>query len=650
GILCFGLDGDTPLQVRNPLGDDAGTPLAVYVGAGGEGAQELIASALAAKKPAQLRKATGDLKPLPAEDFSDRSVGCMTQWASHLDETPVVENAQAMCAANRDMTTIHPAEGGDVEVMLDFGREVVGRLEFEIEAPKGAVLDFYGFEAFHDGRPQWTQIDNNLRYITRDGHQFFHSVVHRGLRYLIITARDFDEPIRVRMVRVLFSSCPTPALGAFHCSDELLNAIWRMCAHTMRCCMDDTFVDCPLYEQALWVGDARNEALISYSCFGAYEFVKRNWRLAARSMFRSPVVESRVPSGSEGIIPAWALLWVLGCEETYLHDGDLEFVREIYPYVAECLRNFMAARNDQGLMFMEAWNFIDWAPVDTPPDAIVAHQNMWLVAALRAGARMAQLVGDVDDIADFERAAAELADAVNEHLFSYDQQAYFDCIRADGSPSPVFSQQTNTIAYLCGVVPEQQLPRITRLIVDVPDEWVKVGTPFTVFFVFEALARMGRHDVMLDWTRRYWGRMLDEGATTAWEMFENTRSHCHAWSAGPAYFLQSYQLGVRPVKPGFEHAVIEPHPVDLTWCEGRMPTPHGEIQVRWELSDERFAAEVSLPDGVTADLIMPVGSSEQFGWPETEGEGVMSVAGQEGRWVIHLDRGASVRVQTTRVS
>jgi hypothetical protein len=43
--------------------------------------------------------------------------------------------------------------------------------------------------------------------------------------------------------------------------------------------MEDTFVDCPAYEQVFWVGDSRNEALVNYYVFGALDIVKRCLRL-----------------------------------------------------------------------------------------------------------------------------------------------------------------------------------------------------------------------------------------------------------------------------------------------------------------------------------------------------------------------------------
>lgn len=40
--------------------------------------------------------------------------------------------------------------------------------------------------------------------------------------------------------------------------------------------MQDTFTDCPLYEQTHWAGDARNEALIAFGVFGAHDLARRS--------------------------------------------------------------------------------------------------------------------------------------------------------------------------------------------------------------------------------------------------------------------------------------------------------------------------------------------------------------------------------------
>jgi len=649
GTISFALDADAELTLSCPVADGE-TPVAVSAFdpeliADADGR---VAEALSCASAQDLGAIVPRFRPAAAGDVCEAHNGLATQYARVIEGAiPLVEDAQAICAANADVATIHPNAAGDTELLLDFGAEVSGLLEFEVEAGEGTVLDCYGFEAFAGEEPQWTRIDAGLRYVTREGWQRFEAFHRRGLRFLLLTVRGASAPVRFRELLVRFHSMPVPARGSCRCSDALLNRIWEMCAHTTRCCMEDTFVDCPLYEQSLWVGDARNEALIAFYLFGTYEFTKRCWRLAAGSMFRSPVPESRVPSGDEGILTAWAELWVLACQEQYLFDGDLDFQREIYPAVATTLRNFLGMRNADGLLVIAAWNMVDWAPMDTPGVGVVTHNCAWLVEALRRGALMADLLGEAGDAAEFRQGATEMIEAINTHLWEEERGAYVDSIHADGKRSEVFSQQTQTVCYLCGAVPSERLPIVKQHVFDPPEGFVQIGSPFFMFFSFEALAKLGLDQLVLDWTRERWGEMLRQDATTAREMFGSTRSHCHAWSAGPVYFLQRYQLGVEPAEPGFARALIRPVPLDLDWCEGRVPTPQGEIEVAWQREGKRFMMQVALPPGVRADLVLPC-PTDYFPLPRVSGEGAEEASRAAGMWKVRLAEGARVRIEARR--
>ncbi|HQK96141.1 MAG TPA: alpha-L-rhamnosidase C-terminal domain-containing protein, partial [Armatimonadota bacterium] len=155
------------------------------------------------------------------------------------------------------------------------------------------------------------------------------------------------------------------------------------------------------------------------------------------------------------------------------------------------------------------------------------------------------------------------------------------------------------------------------------------------------LAELGEHQRIVDWTRQWWGLMLDCGATSCWEVFPGfdprwyTRSHCHAWSAGPGYFLPTYQLGVRPDAPGFTRARIAPIPADLSWARGRVPTSAGEIEVDWRRREGSFRIDVSLPPGTEATLVLPFGGEPRV---RPTGFGAVHVSG---KWHIELPAGGS---------
>ena len=118
----------------------------------------------------------------------------------------------------------------------------------------------------------------------------------------------------------------------------------------------------------------------------------------------------------------------------------------------------------------------------------------------------------------------------------------------------------------------------------------------------------------LEVIRRYWGGMLDYGATTFWEDFDldwlkNTspiselpvhgrddlhadfgaycykglrHSLCHGWASGPTSFLSRRIAGIRFLEPGGGTISISPDLCDLEYAAVRYPTPHGPVTVTAE--------------------------------------------------------------------
>jgi len=222
---------------------------------------------------------------------------------------------------------------------------------------------------------------------------------------------------------------------------------------------------------------------------------------------------------------------------------------------------------------------------------------------------MAKSLGNPKLARSWSKLADGLTAAVNKHLWSDKRQAYVDCIREDGSLSPVFSQQTQTAAYIAGVATGQRADRCRRILHSAPKGFVEAGSPFFMFFLLEALVREKRYDALIDTIRNYWGEQVQAGATSFWEMYHKdqprlTRSHCHGWSAAPVVFLTQNVLGVQPLTPGYAKLLIAPNPGDLTWAQGRVPTPRGVVQCTWKNGKDGFDLEVLTPDAVRPWLSM----------------------------------------------
>ncbi|MCX7969846.1 MAG: alpha-L-rhamnosidase, partial [Armatimonadetes bacterium] len=124
--------------------------------------------------------------------------------------------------------------------------------------------------------------------------------------------------------------------------------------------------------------------------------------------------------------------------------------------------------------------------------------------------------GKSEDAKEFEALAQKVEDAINEHLWDEQKQAFIDAIHTQGTSdtgqgtslgrrSQVFSVQTQTMVYLCDAVTDERRPIIRRYLYDKPEGFVWFGSPFALFFLLEAYAKDGEFQRILDIIRREWG-------------------------------------------------------------------------------------------------------------------------------------------------
>ncbi len=501
--------------------------------------------------------------------------------------------------------------------IIDFEREIIGWIEFDIETTSGTIVDLLGFEGVQENRYVLTErMNNSMRYICTSGYQTYKSIIRRGFRYLLLAVHNISSTTELKDVRVFMSTYPRELKGSFSCSDLLLNRIWEMSAYTLMLCSEDTFTDCPAYEQALWVGDVNIEALVHYTTIGSTDIVEKSLKLAAESLGRVPIVNSQVPSAWEGMpIPNWSCLWALSCWNHYLFTGDKEFVADIYPYLKRQAKYIDANRSDNPLglfQLVNAWHFIDWERLDDKGENLcITHENCLAVAALNATADLANALSITRDSRYWRTVADELSKTINKLLWDESIAAYVDCIKYDGSLSNTISQPTNAIVIFTNVADKDRATKLIPRLLQKPENWVGYETPMLLSFICEILANNNMHLEMLSLIRKNWGIMLDKGATTAWETFikeQNrlwTRSWCHGWSSFPAYLLSSYILGIRPTEPGCKKVLIAPKLDDLTWITGNFPTPYGEIILSLDASPTKPYIYIKLPRSVSANVIIP---------------------------------------------
>ncbi len=507
---------------------------------------------------------------------------------------------------------IQPADETDIELIFDLGAQNIGYYQFELEAEAGVELDLYGVEYITPlGEVQHTGGNRNgLTYLTRQGLNRFTSAKRRSGRYLFLTLHNQDAPVLLRSLQLIESTYPVQPVGTFHCSDKRLERIWEISARTLKLCMEDTFTDCPLYEQTLWVGDARNESVFAYPVFGAADIGKRCITLAGQSLERYPITGCQVPSSWDTLLPAWSFLWGISVWDYYFYTGDAAFLKDAWAWVIANLKGAESLCTDQGLFSGAFWNMFDWAGIDDRHHTVL-HNSMLLVGAIEAALKCAAVLED-ESRAIWLRSFRDRLRLSLNRLWDPARQAYPDSLLEDGSPSPSTSQHTSFLALLYDICEPGQRPAALANVLNPPEAMVRVGSPFAILYLYELLEKEGLPEAILQSIYDSYLPMLEAEATTVWEVFPSsgarpggfpTRSHCHAWSAAPITFLPRIVLGLRQLEPGGASFEISPRLGELTWAETTVATIKGPLRAAWRKEGDTLRLTIHAPPGVSVKLV-----------------------------------------------
>lgn len=547
-----------------------------------------------------------------AEIIPEECVLPMDLYTSYMERKTIADAANLIEFPKRLMfddpgyTVVHPAKDGDVQVIYDLGTQNIGYYDFDLTAEAGVMMDIFEIEhIFSDGRLQDTgPYKNGMRYICKEGRNKFTSLKRRSGRYLVIIFRKLHSKVKIRSFKLIESTYPVEYKGSFRCSDEFMNRLWEISAHTLKLCMEDSYTDCPLYEQTLWVGDARNESLFAYPVFGAWDLSRRCIRIAAESLESLPMVGSQVPSCWDTLIPIWSFLWEISVWDYYFETGDKDFVREIWGAMVENLAEAERRIDTKtGLFSSPTWNLFDWSGTDIHPK-IVIHNSMFFVGALQAAVKCAGILGENELISHWEELENRLKVSINSYL---DQKKFCwpDSLNDDGTAVNSQSIHNNFLSILYNIVDEDKREAVEKVFLNPPDSMVKVGSPFAMQYLYETLEKLDLSEQIISRFYSYYRIMLEEDATTVWEVFPNsleghelTRSHCHGWSSSPCYFLNRIVLGLEMTEPGAKAFTVSPVVDGFEWAAGSRATVKGEIKITWKKEDGILKINASAPTGV----------------------------------------------------
>jgi len=452
-----------------------------------------------------------------------------------------------------------------------------------------------------------------------------------GFRYMLLFP---ERPGKVALSDVRVEYTPhrvddPDTCGYFLCSDEQLNRAWFAGLHTLEMCTvhpdhggyendqrigrgDWVLIDGAKRDRLIWTGDL--DVMLAGVAVGTFNMdaVKDSLYSLAEHQHSSGYIPACSPgsmpiglaSGMFGDYVAW---WIVVLYKYYLHTGDIETVRDLFPVLKGGL-DYLHSQCKGGLYRQTTFNMLEWC-FTVLRRGKPSYTNIVYYWALNCASSLAHAIDEEEKSVGFVSRAFRLGEAIERELWDEGREVFFDT-STDRKRVP---QDANSLAIVSGLASEplrQQLmlsymrehmwEQWGSTNVDVPYYRLTPGLPFhnkrVVPFMnyYEALARfIARDDEgALELMRRCWGTIVDsEPGSTFWEwagrkggVDVHFASLCHGWSAGIVPLLSKYVLGVRPVAPAYSRYLFDARPSDLEWAEGRIPVPGGFIEARFEKS------------------------------------------------------------------
>jgi hypothetical protein len=439
-------------------------------------------------------------------------------------------------------------------------------------------------------------------------NRLFSTLWFRTWRYLQMDILTKDQSLTINDFYGRFTAYPFEENASFASSDDSIKNIWDVGWRTARLCANETYFDCPYYEQLQYVGDTRIQALISLYVSGDDRLMRNAITTYDDSRIPEGLTQSRYPCSSMQIIPPYSLFWVAMIHDYWMHHGDTEFVKSYLNGIDTVLNWHEKLIGSNGMLDVTPWwNFVDWSwPWDNKkgfggvPAGVELGQSSILTLQYVYALNYAAQLNDAFGRRYFADRYRHLADSLKKSTYKlcWDDKRG---LLSDTPDKKIFSQHANVLAVLVDLVPPGEQKKIMEKVLSGKD--LIQCTFYFRFYLVRAADKVGFGDRYIEMLRP-WRDMLKMGLTTFAENPEPTRSDCHAWSASPNYDLLAIVLGVGPAEPGFKSVKIEPHLGPLTWVEGKVPHPLGNITVRLERTGKTgIKASVTLPKGLKGKFI-----------------------------------------------
>lgn len=507
-------------------------------------------------------------------------------------------------------------------LLYDFGEVINGMPQLDIQGTTGTEVQIVTAPYIVSNQFSKITVDSEFldKIILSGERDKWEATCLKPARYLGIVVKNV-EPVIIYSAGIYQIKYPFDKRGDISSEDApWIKNYFEASAKTINVCTTDAYTDnyreCRQYAQTDYYASLGN-----YFTFGDFALQRRYLVQVAQEQLANGIMPAYAPAHDDDymIILESNCLWIRGLINYLLYSGDELTVRELLPNAQKLMELLHSYTNEQGL-------------IDNPPFAY------WLDHSLndRRGANLTlngHYLGALQDYAEllswlklegtelFERRAEKLKCSIQ--LFWDDEKKLFSDAVINGKRSEMYSEHASAMALAMeAATPEQAKMVAEQLVANDKHNYIKresgitMVTPAMSYFLHKGLCNYGYVDESFELFRRRFDKMLDPTTNqTLWEEWwldgtgrtgtfqkGRTRSDAQTESAFPPALFAEYLLGVQPKKAGLKEVEIKRTLSTLKNIEGKIPSPEGILNIKWNLYKRGGNLELDIPGEMKVSL------------------------------------------------
>ncbi len=508
-------------------------------------------------------------------------------------------------------------------LIFDLGEMMHGYPHLELEGSTGSIVEvLYAPNLIRGKFPLRTDIAGRAltdRIVLAEGKTVWDALEMKYMRYLFITVRNTDKPVKLFFSGIKRADYPFEPKGSFSVeNDNELNWLWQAATNTLRGVSTDAFTD-NYRERLQYAQTSYYAARCSYAAFGDSYLQRRYLQQIAQEQQNDGILPAAVPvTGYRGgrFLDA-SLFWIMGLHDYFLHTGDTLTVRELLPAAEKVMDRFKRWENNEGIIDSPPYPYwIDHANIDRYGANFSL--NALYVLTLQNFEKISEWMGNDNTAMEYEKRAEKLRIYMRNKYWDANQELFSDT-RIDDKLSTNFTEQSNSLAIVAGIATPGQQQEIVKEFIENKSARMVPAVLF-MHYVTEALFMTGHGEQALSLLKDRYRHMKTEGFETLWEEWalttskrsgefkpESARTCSQAEQTFLSYSLTRWLAGIQPVKPGMAEVILSYNLWGLSEVKSNMPSPQGIISVIWKETKKGACLEADIPKGIHAlvDLNSP---------------------------------------------